>query len=97
MLEALASGLPVAAYPVTGPIDVIRDGEVGCLREDLAEAIRGALALDRQRCRDYALGFRWENATREFLGNLVEARGRSSARGPLAAPARTLAARRRDS
>ena len=94
MLEALASGLPVAAYPVTGPIDVIRDGEVGCLREHLADAIDGALRIDPARCREYALGFRWENATREFLGNLVEARGRVPVRRPTVASAR-LAARRR--
>jgi glycosyltransferase involved in cell wall biosynthesis len=71
MLEAMASGLPVAAYPVTGPIDVVRDGETGCLREDLAAAIDGALRVDRSRCRAQALEYRWENATREFLGNLA--------------------------
>jgi glycosyltransferase involved in cell wall biosynthesis len=95
MLEALASGLPVAAYPVTGPIDVIRDGEVGCLREPLAAAIEGALRLDRARCREYALDFRWENATREFLGNLVEARGRVAVRRRRAMRWAELAARRR--
>jgi glycosyltransferase involved in cell wall biosynthesis len=92
MLEALACGVPVAAYPVGGPIDVIRDGEVGCLREDLATAIRGALELDPERCRAYALGFRWEHATREFLGNLVESRGRL----PLRHWRPRLAALRRD-
>jgi glycosyltransferase involved in cell wall biosynthesis len=80
MLEALASGVPVAAYPVTGPIDVIRDPRVGCLRDDLAAAIDGALRLDRVRCREYALEFSWTNATREFLGNLVDARARVPAR-----------------
>jgi glycosyltransferase involved in cell wall biosynthesis len=95
MLEALASGLPVAAYPVTGPIDVIRDGEVGCLREDLGAAIRGALAIDRERCREYAIGFRWESATREFLGNLVEARGRVPAGRGLSLRPSPFAARRR--
>jgi glycosyltransferase involved in cell wall biosynthesis len=93
MLEALASGVPVAAYPVTGPIDVIRDGEVGCLRESLADAIAGALTLDRARCRDYALGFRWENATREFIGNLVETKGRVPARARLPRRLAELAAR----
>jgi glycosyltransferase involved in cell wall biosynthesis len=74
MLEAMASGLPVAAYPVTGPIDVVRHGETGCLDEDLATAIRGALVLDPAACRAQAQEYRWENATREFLGNLVEIR-----------------------
>lgn len=81
LLEAMASGLPVAAYPVTGPIDVVRDGETGCLREDLAEAIAGALALDRARCREYALDWRWERATRQFLDNLVDANAPAPAAG----------------
>jgi glycosyltransferase involved in cell wall biosynthesis len=74
MLEAMASGLPVAAYPVTGPVDVVREGETGCLRDDLAAAIRAALLLDRTKSRAQALEYRWENATRQFLGHLVEAR-----------------------
>ena len=72
MLEAMASGLPIAAYPVTGPIDVVREGVTGCLREDLAAAIEGALELDRSACRAQALEYRWENATRQFQGNLVD-------------------------
>jgi glycosyltransferase involved in cell wall biosynthesis len=83
MLEAMASGLPVAAYPVTGPIDVVREGKTGCLRADLADAIRAALPLDRVSCREQALEYRWENATRQFLGNLVEARRQSPAKLPL--------------
>src|SRR5262249_4786779 len=75
MLEAMASGLPIAAYPVTGPIDVVREGETGCLRENLGEAIAAALRLPREACRRQALEYRWENATRQFRGNLVEARG----------------------
>ena len=82
MLEAMACGVPVAAYPVTGPIDVVKDGVVGCLNEDLNAAIEGALAIDRAAPREYALGFRWENATQQFLGHLVDARAH-----------RTLAAR----
>jgi len=74
MLEAMASGLPVAAYPVVGPIDVVREGVSGCLREDLAEAVTAALKLDPQGARQQALEYRWENATRQFMGNLVELR-----------------------
>lgn len=80
MLEAMASGVPIAAYPVTGPIDVVQDGVTGCLRDDLAVAIRDALRLDRAVCRERALAYSWENATREFVGNLVEAQSRSVAR-----------------
>ena len=83
MLEAMACGLPVAAYPVTGPLDVVRDNRTGCLRTDLAAAIVAALELDRTSCREQALEYRWENAAREFFGNLVEARGGLPARRTL--------------
>jgi len=80
MLEALACGVPVAAYPVTGPIDVVRDGLTGCLHEDLTRAIEGALPLRAADCRAQALEYRWENATRQFIGNLAEARATSPIR-----------------
>ena len=51
MLEALACGLPVAAFPVAGPKDVVREGEVGALDWDLAKAVERALALPRAACR----------------------------------------------
>lgn len=73
LLEAMACGLPVAAYPVPGPRDVVRAGETGVLDEDLAAAVRGALALDRQACRRQALEHTWERATEEFCANLVSA------------------------
>lgn len=71
LLEALASGLPVAAFPVTGPVDVILPGKVGYLSEDLQDAALKAMSLDREACRTYALGFSWENCTRQFLENTV--------------------------
>ena len=74
MLEAMSCGLPVAAYPVTGPLDVIREGETGCLRHRLADAIEGALRLDPTACRAQALEYGWEFATRQFIGNLVDIR-----------------------
>ncbi len=82
LLEALASGLPVAAYPVPGPSDVIGDSEVGALDEDLARACRKALTLRRDKARAFALTFTWAESARQFLDNIVRARAgdRSSAR-----------------
>jgi glycosyltransferase involved in cell wall biosynthesis len=73
LLEAMACGLPVAAYPVPGPRDVVRHGETGVLDEDLATAVRGALGLDREACRRQALEHSWERATEEFCAHLVPA------------------------
>lgn len=70
LLEAMACGVPVAAYPVTGPVDVVRDGVTGILDEDLGAATLRALALQPADCRNYALGFTWEAATRQFLDHL---------------------------
>jgi glycosyltransferase involved in cell wall biosynthesis len=73
LLEALASGLPVAAYPVTGPIDVVEQGRVGFLDEDLRKAALQALTVDPRVCRDYALTFSWEKCARQFLDNISQA------------------------
>mgnify|MGYP001352325273 CR=1 FL=1 len=60
MLEALASGTPVAAYPVTGPVDVITDSAVGALNNDLHTAIKQAYTMNREACRNYAMKYSWE-------------------------------------
>ncbi len=73
MLEALASGSPIAAYPVTGPKDIVLQGKVGCLSEDLQEAALNALKMDRAACRNYALGFSWETCARQFIHNVTSA------------------------
>lgn len=70
LLEALASGTPVAAYPVTGPIDVIGDAPVGVLDEDLAGAAIATLTIPRQDCRAYAEQFSWAASTDAFLAHL---------------------------
>ena len=69
-LEALASGVPVAAYPVTGPKDVIGDHPVGALNEDLGVACIEALRISRDACRKFALSYSWENSARQFLGHV---------------------------
>ncbi len=70
MLEALASGVPVAAYPVSGPLDVVGDSGAGALDEDLRRAALAALAIPRARCREHALGFTWANCARQFVEQL---------------------------
>lgn len=71
MLEAMACGLPVAAYPVTGPIDVVRPGVTGVLHEDIAIAAMQALLLDPRDCRAQALECSWDRCAAMFLDNLV--------------------------
>jgi glycosyltransferase involved in cell wall biosynthesis len=70
LLEAMASGTPVAAYPVPGPIDVVRQGVSGMLHEDLRAAALDALTLDRARVRAHALDFSWARATGQFMDHL---------------------------
>ena len=69
-LEALACGTPVAAFPVTGPLDVIADHPVGALDKDLRAACLRALTMSRETCRSFALERSWENSARQFIGNL---------------------------
>jgi glycosyltransferase involved in cell wall biosynthesis len=83
VIEALACGLPVAAFPVAGPIDIVgREGRgvdgqmpatVAALNEDLAEAIARALRLDRRAAAVFGSRFTWERATDQFLGAITQA------------------------
>ena len=70
-LEALACGTPVAAFPVTGPKDVIADHPIGAIDLDLRAACLRALTMSRETCRNFALERSWENSARQFVGNLT--------------------------
>ena len=70
LLEAMACGLPVAAYPVTGPIDVLGDSAAGIMHADLREACLGALKIDRATARAHAERFSWRTATEQFVSHL---------------------------
>ena len=69
-LEALASGVPIAAFPVPGPKDVIGNNPVGVMSECLHTACLAALHVSREACRAFALNHSWENSARQFIGHL---------------------------
>ena len=75
LIEAMASGLPVAAFPVPGPIDVVGP-EAGVLDEDLRAACLKALTIPREAAREYSLRFTWRESARQFLENVEAARGK---------------------
>jgi glycosyltransferase involved in cell wall biosynthesis len=68
-LEALACGVPVAAYPVPGPQDVIGNNSVGVLDDDLKLAGLKALTISRAACRAFALTQSWEQSALQFISN----------------------------
>lgn len=78
LVEAMACGTPVAAFPVRGPIDVVKDPGVGVLDNDLGAAALAALSLDRDRVHRYGERFSWEHSSRQFLASLVPARIREA-------------------
>jgi glycosyltransferase involved in cell wall biosynthesis len=74
LLEALASGLPVAAFPVTGPRDVIGSAPVGVLNDDLQKACLSALTISPQACLEFAAKHTWEASARAFVDNIRDVR-----------------------
>jgi glycosyltransferase involved in cell wall biosynthesis len=70
ILEAMAAGAPVAAYPAPGPIDIIPGSGAGVVDPDLRAAALACLELDRERVRAYAERFSWRAAAEEFVTNL---------------------------
>lgn len=71
VLEALACGVPVAAFPVMGPRDVLGDGNAGVLSEDLRQAALDALEIPGDRCRTWAERYTWASCARQFIDNAV--------------------------
>jgi len=84
MLEALACGTPVAAYPTAGPLDVVGDSDGGVLHDDLRTAALRSLAVPRERARARAATFEWAEVSRRFLGHLVPAVASASGTSRLA-------------
>ncbi len=76
ILESLACGIPVAAFPVSGPIDIIREGHTGALDWDLGQAIMRALTVDRQSCVDVGRRHSWRECAESLAGYLVPANSR---------------------
>jgi glycosyltransferase involved in cell wall biosynthesis len=74
LLEALASGLPVAAFPVTGPRDVIGTAPVGVLNDDLRIACLAAMTISREACLAFAAKHTWEASARAFVENITNVR-----------------------
>jgi glycosyltransferase involved in cell wall biosynthesis len=82
VIEALASGVPVAAYPVTGPADIVTNEKLGALDTDLDRAIERALSTgDRAACAAEGRKYTWDSCTRQFLANLVPVRGTTDRAG----------------
>lgn len=87
LLEAMASGLPVAALPVPGPIDVVGTSGAGVLDDDLRAAALAALDIPRETARAHAESFTWAKATEQFLTNIATARSDHSDRRAARSPA----------
>ncbi|HEY4735865.1 MAG TPA: glycosyltransferase family 1 protein [Xanthobacteraceae bacterium] len=85
-LEALASGVPVAAFPITGPRDVIGNHPVGVLHADLRTACMQALWISREACREFALRYSWENSARQFISHARKVALAAVGENPVAAP-----------
>ena len=66
ILEALASGIPVAAYPVMGPLDILEGTGAGIVSDDLRAAALGCLDIPRERCTELAALYSWEASIRQF-------------------------------
>ena len=74
ILESLASGTPIAAYPVTGPKDILANSNINSLDENLDVSIKKALEIKRDDCRKFALKLTWEDCTNQYLSFMIDAK-----------------------
>jgi glycosyltransferase involved in cell wall biosynthesis len=81
IIEALASGTPVAGFPVTGPIDIVGDGFGGVVSEDLRHAALTALEVDRDAARERAMRYTWKACAEMYMDNIRDARASMKAMG----------------
>ena len=79
VIEALFCGVPVAAYPVTGPLDIVEEGITGSLDHDLKKAIDKALQINRENCTKNAEKYTWRNVAKQFISSLVSIKSAGSA------------------
>ena len=79
VIEALFCGVPVAAYPVTGPLDIIEEGITGSLDHDLKKAIDKALQINRENCTKNAEKYIWRNVAEQFISSLASIKSAGSA------------------
>jgi glycosyltransferase involved in cell wall biosynthesis len=70
----MASGVPVAAFPVAGPLDVVGDSGAGALDDDLRAACLAALAIPRERALEHSQRFTWRESARQFLQHIEACR-----------------------
>jgi glycosyltransferase involved in cell wall biosynthesis len=93
IIEALASGLPVAAYPVTGPVDLITGGVHGALDRDLKAAILRAQSIPSGNAREHGLKFSWQRTAALFINNIEAAHRRAGIAAKSGATRRGASAR----
>lgn len=86
LLEALASGLPVACMPAPGPLELLAGSDCGVIDRDLGRAVEQALTLSRDRCRALAERFSWRRSAELFLSHLVRTGAAIGSADPAGSP-----------